>query len=100
MKSSLSQMSSVLTDKIVVGPTHYDLFPDKKYFGQTKPIGLSDRMTDRSSDNLAQTGKVRMLVNNYFAFYPNNIGSNYYPNITNTNNTCISIFLTILLTLV
>jgi hypothetical protein len=57
-------------------------------------------MTDRSSDNLAQTGKVRMLANNYFAFYPNNIGSNYYPNITNTNNTCISIFLTILLTLV
>jgi hypothetical protein len=98
-------MSSVLTDKIVVGPTNYDLFPtkclsDKKYFGQTKPISLSDRMTDRSSDNLAQTGKVRMLVNNYFAFYPNNIGSNYYPNITNTNNTCISIFLTILLTLV
>jgi hypothetical protein len=32
---------------------------DKKYFGQTKPINLSDRMTDRSSDNLAQTGKVR-----------------------------------------
>jgi hypothetical protein len=29
---------------------------DKKYFGQTKPISLSDRMTDRSSDNLAQTG--------------------------------------------
>jgi hypothetical protein len=28
---------------------------DKKYFGQTKPISLSDRMTDRSSDNLAQT---------------------------------------------
>jgi hypothetical protein len=73
---------------------------DKKYFGQTKPISLSDRMTDRSSDNLAQTGKVRMLANNYFAFYPNNIGTNYYPNITNTNNTCISIFLTILLTLV
>jgi hypothetical protein len=46
------------------------------------------------------TGKVRMLANNYFAFYPNNIGTNYYPNITNTNNTCISIFLTILLTLV
>jgi hypothetical protein len=28
---------------------------DKKYFGQTKPISLSDRMKDRSSDNLAQT---------------------------------------------
>jgi hypothetical protein len=28
---------------------------DKNYFGQTKPISLSDRMTDRSSDNLAQT---------------------------------------------
>jgi hypothetical protein len=31
---------------------------DKKYFGQTKPISLSDRMTDRSSDNLAQTAPV------------------------------------------
>jgi hypothetical protein len=29
---------------------------DKKYFGQTKPISLSDRMTYRSSDNLEQTG--------------------------------------------
>jgi hypothetical protein len=29
MKSSLSQMSSVLTDKIVVGPTNYDFFPDQ-----------------------------------------------------------------------
>jgi hypothetical protein len=26
---------------------------DKKYFEQTKPISLSDLMTDRSSDNLA-----------------------------------------------
>jgi hypothetical protein len=35
---------------------HVETFrSDKKYFGQTKPISLSDRMTDRSSDNLAQT---------------------------------------------
>jgi hypothetical protein len=34
---------------------------------------------------------VRVLTNNYFAFYPNNIGHNYYPNLTNTKNTCLSI---------
>ena len=36
---------------------------DKKYFGQTKPISLSDRMTDRSSDNLAQTGILQFYFN-------------------------------------
>ncbi len=40
MKSSLSQMSSALTDKIVVGPTNYNLFPDQ----------MSDVFRDRFHD--------------------------------------------------
>ena len=37
---SLSQMSTVLTGKIVVGPTNYDLFPDQ----------MSDVFRDRFHD--------------------------------------------------